>query len=66
MVFAEWLVKLLAAYAGAGLLFAVIFAIAGIGRVDPAAKGSSAGFRLMVLPGVAVLWPLMMKRWIRS
>ena len=52
----------LAAYATAGLLFALWFVIAGIGRFDAAARDSGYGFRLIVLPGVAALWPLLLKR----
>ena len=66
MPVAEWLVNLLGAYAAFGLLFAAVFVTWGIGRIDPAAKGSGIGFRLIVLPGVVALWPLLLKRWIRA
>ena len=54
------------AYAGIGLLFAVAFLTAGISRVDPLSKGSGIGFRLIILPGVAALWPVLLTRWIRG
>ena len=54
------------AYAGIGLLFAVAFLTAGISRVDPVSKGSGIGFRLIILPGVAALWPVLLARWIRG
>jgi hypothetical protein len=60
---AVWFVNALAAYAAIGLLFAAAFLPAGISQVDPASKGSGIGFRLIILPGVAALWPLMLKRW---
>ena len=53
-------------YAAIGLLFAVAFLTAGISRVDPLSKGSSIGFRLIILPGVAALWPVLLTRWIRG
>ena len=53
-------------YAAIGLLFAVAFLTAGISRVDPVSKGSGIGFRLIILPGVAALWPLLITRWIRG
>ena len=53
-------------YAALGVVFAAVFVVAGIGRIDPAARGATAGFRLMVLPGCAVLWPLLLRRWMRS
>jgi hypothetical protein len=61
---ASGVVWLAAAYLGAGLLFGVFFLARGIERLDPAARGSSLGFRLIVLPGVVALWPLLAKRWL--
>lgn len=52
-------------YLGAGVLFALAFVVRGVARVDPAAAGSSWGFRVMIIPGVATLWPLMALRWRR-
>jgi hypothetical protein len=66
MVAAECFVTLLAGYAGLGALFAIAFVARGISRVDSVAAGSSAGFRLIVFPGVAALWPLLLARWIRE
>lgn len=59
-------VELLMAYAAFGLLFAVVFVVAGVGRIDHAAAGSGLGFRLMILPGAAALWPLLLVRWINT
>ena len=53
-----------ALYAAAGFAFALAFLSVGIGRIDPAARGSGLGFRLTILPGVVLLWPLMLARWI--
>jgi hypothetical protein len=53
-------------YLSLGLIFAVAFVAAGIERVDPQAKGSGLGFRLIVLPGVTALWPLLLVRWIKG
>jgi hypothetical protein len=66
IIAAEWFVNLLTAYAGLGVLFAVAFVTFGIGRVDPIARDSSAGFRLIIFPGVAGLWPLFLMRWIQG
>jgi hypothetical protein len=62
---AEWFVDALAAYALAGVVFAVAFVTRGIQRVDSAAEHAPVGFRLIVLPGVAALWPLLLVRWLR-
>jgi hypothetical protein len=55
---------LLTVYATLGLLFAVPFVLRGIGRIDAAAQESSWGFRVLVLPGAAALWPLLLRRWL--
>ena len=54
---ARILVNVLGGYAGAGALFAVAFVLAGVARVDPAAKGAPWTFRVLILPGAAALWP---------
>ena len=66
MAAAEIIAGLLETYAGMGILFAVAFLVAGIHRIDPQAKGSGWGFRLIILPGVAALWPLLLSRWMRG
>ena len=66
MPFAELFVGALSAYGLAGTAFAVAFLLFGIHRVDPVAEHSSIGFRLIVMPGVAALWPLLLTRWLRA
>ena len=48
-----------------GVLFALPFAFVGVQRIDPDAAGAGIGFRLVILPGVVMLWPLMARRWLR-
>jgi hypothetical protein len=49
----------LGVYAALGLCFAGWFVIAGVGRISPAARGSGWGFRVLILPGSAALWPVL-------
>ncbi|MEO1129316.1 MAG: hypothetical protein AAFX05_06340 [Planctomycetota bacterium] len=60
------LLTVLAGYAGLGLLFSLLFVTVGLVRVDPVARGSSPAFRILILPGVAALWPLLLARWLRG
>lgn len=53
-------------YLAAGLLFAVVFITRGVGRVDAQAREAGWGFRLIILPGVVALWPLLWRRWRRA
>lgn len=64
MVSAILLVMLI--YAAVGALFAVPFVWWGMERVDLAARSAPWTFRLLVLPGVAALWPLMTLKWYRA
>lgn len=59
---------LAAAYALFGALVGGAFVIAGVSVVDPAAAGRGApwSFRLMILPGAAVLWPIVLVKWVRA
>ena len=60
------MIWLAGAYAGVGVVFAAAFVIWGVQRVDPAARGTRLGFRLLILPGSATLWPLLLRRWMRA
>ena len=49
-----------------GLLFAVPFAFFGARTVDPSAREGTWGFKLLIIPGTAVFWPLLLKRWLKK
>jgi hypothetical protein len=53
-------------YAAAGFTFALIFLSIGIARLDPGVAAAPKTLRLLLLPGVAALWPLFASRWIRG
>jgi hypothetical protein len=55
-----------AVYLLAGFVFAVFFIVKGITVVDSEAKASGIGFRLIILPGAIILWPLLLKKWIKA
>jgi len=54
----EWYLRI-----GAGV--AIVFAFL-VGRVEPSAKGGSIAFRLSILPGATLLWPLILVRTVRA
>ena len=64
MTLPEILVTAAGAYLALGLVFAIPFALVGAGRIDPDARGATWGFRVLVIPGATLLWPLMARRWI--
>jgi len=54
---------MLAAYLGCGLLFAIAFIVKGVDKTDEGAHGCSIGFRIIIIPGTMVFWPLLLKKW---
>lgn len=60
---AEILVLVAKVYAGLGGLVAISFLAVGIERVDPSSRGVYA-FRPLLLPGLTLLWPYVLFRWI--
>ncbi len=49
-----------------GLLFSALLFIKGIDRIDPAARHTGFGFRLIVLPGLIALWPFLVKKFLTA
>ncbi|MEP7337207.1 MAG: hypothetical protein ABI977_05635 [Acidobacteriota bacterium] len=66
MTVAQWIVNLAMMYAAVGLVLAIIFVLFGLGRIDESAKGAPVFFRLLILPGAAALWPVLLRRWLRG
>lgn len=49
-------------YLWAGLAVGALFLLWGIGRVDANARGAWV-FRPLILPGIVLVWPLVLWRW---
>jgi hypothetical protein len=62
------IIKIILAFAALyllfGLLFAILFVSKGVKKVDEGANGGSIGFRIIIIPGTMVFWPLLLKKWI--
>lgn len=56
----------IAAYLAIGVLFALLFVIRGVERIDPAARSTSWVFRMLIIPGAAALWPVILSRWVHA
>ena len=63
---AKLVTAVLALYLVLGGVFAIGFALTWAGRLDPVAKEGSVGFRLLILPGAALLWPWLLLRVVKS
>jgi len=58
-----WIVEI---YILCGILFAVPFVIKGVTEVDEGTHGTKLGFRLIIIPGTIVFWPLLLSKWIKN
>lgn len=56
----------LAVYLVIGFLFAIPFVINGVHKVDEGAHGGSIGFRIIIIPGTMVFWPILLKKWMKA
>jgi hypothetical protein len=57
---------LLGLYAVVGAVTAVAFVTAGLARVLPPGTPVTAGARVLLLPGAAILWPCVLLRWVKA
>lgn len=53
-------------YLLAGIAFALVFLPRGAARVDPGIGRSPVAVRLLLAPGVVLLWPVLARRWQRA
>jgi hypothetical protein len=62
MTGAETLVVCVQLWGAAGAAVAIAFLTFGIGHIDEDARGA-LGFRPLLVPGILVIWPLVLWRW---
>lgn len=51
---------------GAALGVFLVSSASGLPRLDPATTRAPFLFRLLILPGLILLWPLMLRKWISA
>jgi hypothetical protein len=49
-------------YLGVGAVFSLVYGLFLAGRLEPAARGAPAGFRLIIMPAAALMWPMLLGR----
>lgn len=62
-MWAEYVLIIATVYTLIGVVFAIAFVTKGLGTVDPAAQGGPLGFRLLMFPASAALWPVLAVKW---
>lgn len=63
---AEGLLAVLAVYFAVGALIATAIALLGLARIDSGARGMPWSARLLILPGLVALWPLMLVKCLKQ
>ena len=58
------LLSILGLYLALGFLFGAVFAFGGAKHIDPSAVEGTWGFKLLIIPGCAIFWPVLFKRWL--
>ena len=63
---AEQIWRAVGAYAFGGVLFAIIYLSFALRRVDPGAAESPLRVKILLVPGVVALWPILLLQWLAS
>lgn len=62
----QLIILIVGLYLLCGILFAIPFITKGVTVIDEGAAGTNFSFRLIILPGTIVLWPLLLSKWINK
>ena len=62
----EIILIIVAVYLLLGVLFVIPFLMKGLNKVDEGANGSMIGFKIIIIPGVIVFWPVLLSKWMKS
>ena len=49
-----------------GLIFAFAFVIKGADKIDESAQDATIGFKIIIIPGTMVFWPLLLNKWLKA
>ncbi|MEO6037232.1 MAG: hypothetical protein ABIQ93_02385 [Saprospiraceae bacterium] len=62
----EIIVNIFYFYLFVGAVFAVFFLWKGVALLDDAAKGISWTTRALLFPGMLAMWPVLLRKWLRT
>lgn len=62
----EILLIITAIYLALGVLFVIPFLMKGLNKIDEGANGSTIGFKIIIIPGVIVFWPVLLSKWMKK
>ena len=44
----------------------IVSGLRGVRKVDEGAHGGTIGFKIIIIPGVIVFWPMLLNKWIKK
>ena len=53
-------------YLAIGVIFAIIFLLKGVNKVDEGAKDAGFFFKLLIFPGCILFWIVLLPKWLKS
>ena len=59
----EIILILAAIYLVLGVFFVIPFLMKGLNKIDEGANDSTIGFKIIIIPGVIVFWPMLLSKW---
>ncbi len=59
-------VSVLEGYFALGAVFSLLFVWRGVARIAPEGSEFTRGFKVVILPAAAALWPILAWRWSRG
>ena len=62
----EILLIIAAIYLALGVFFVIPFLMKGLNKIDEGAYGSNIRFKIIIIPGVIVFWPVLLSKWMKS
>ena len=62
----EILLIIAAVYLLVGVVFVIPFLMKGLNKIDEGAHGSTIGFKIIIIPGVIVFWPVLLAKWMKK
>jgi len=62
----EILLIIATVYLALGVLFVFPFLIKALNKIDEGANGSTMGFKIIIIPGVIVFWPVLLSKWMKK
>jgi hypothetical protein len=66
MMLVQIILILVLIYLLLGVLFLIPFLIKGLNKVDEGAHSGTIGFKIIIIPGVIVFWPVLLRKWVKA